>query len=512
MINFTNTIRPSIIRSIRPFSSSRTVGKLTELNQYHFPPSAKIVGKVWGLYKTAQIRQEPALFSVDIPFAFKHGGPITRKILDELIQIPSVRNAFNGDLPGHHIIIDTRIHELQIGEYPAIPGWHTDFVERTASTNMQPDYRSITDSVKIYVVNISDHEKGVSNTEYLQDSIKLNIPLENIYMKIDEQIRERLSLRKAKVSDGDILQMDQHSLHRVTPTHSPGMRYFFRLSILHNLAKTILQKSPVNELRKHSHIYLSMDQALPLLPSELFYSALIPKLIQKLVFHKEKALRDRLSQTGQCSKYGPVCDNSIAKAFSKWKIQFLSQLRYKIIGNLPSVYSVKAIKQEPILVDAGFHFSFDHGGPITRKFLLHLESHPLIQKIIAQGKTNDITVNTRVHMLMEGQYPDISSWRYSAPFEEAIAPMHRHAEHFVMYACNRPDGVSFIEIRAKGESHIIKDGDIMHFTDGVINRSLHAHNSGWRFSIVVTINSKKPHQNTIATQLPVYLENINLGW
>lgn len=115
-------------------------------------------------------------------------------------------------------------------------------------------------------------------------------------------------------------------------------------------------------------------------------------------------------------------------------------------------------------------------------------------------------------MLMKGQYPDISSWRSGAPFEEDITPINRNSEHFVMYVSNKLEGVSSIEIESDGKSQILKDGDIMQFTDGAINRSLKAHLSGWRLAIVVSMNKKKTHQNKLATQLPVYLENLNLGW
>lgn len=285
--------RHDVTLSKRAFSGVRTLHLLKGLDHYFFPATARKVGMVWSLFTADQIRKEPALFSADLPYALQNGGPITHAVLNELMKIPSVQNAANGDLPGHHVIIDTRIHELQMGEYPAIPGLHTDFVERSASTNMQPDYRLITPSVKTYIVNLSDHVGGVSNTEYIKDAISLNIPTENVYMNLDEQIRGKLNVQSAKVTDGDILQMDQLSLHRATPAHTAGMRYFLRLGILHNLSTTILQKSPPNELRRHSHYYLSTDQT----PYE----------------------------------------KTPTKSHSK------------IIGNLSPVYSVEEIKKEPIL-------------------------------------------------------------------------------------------------------------------------------------------------------------------
>ena len=86
---------------------------------------------------------------------------------------------------------------------------------------------------------------------------KYNIPKEKVYQSLDDQIK-KLKTKKIKVCDGEIIAMDQLSLHRATKTHQPGVRFFLRLAILHNLSTTILQTTPQNEVRHHLHIYKEM--------------------------------------------------------------------------------------------------------------------------------------------------------------------------------------------------------------------------------------------------------------
>ncbi len=442
----------------------RTITRsFSELHNYTFPASAKKVGSVRETFTAEQIRSEPPLFSADLPFALSAGGPITIRVLKEMQKIPHVLKALTAGLPGHQLIIDSRIHNLHPGDFPAIPGWHTDFVERTPETGMQPDYRRITPSVKTYVINLSSRTGGVSNTEFVRESVQLNIPTENVYQSLDEQITD-LKPKVIKASDGEIFEMDQLSLHRATATHAPGMRYFLRLGVLHNLSTTILQTAPQNEIRNHMQLYREMNRDLG---------------------NKEK------SETLFSGSY------------------------FKNSFGLKSEYSIKAIKEEPMLINASLAFAALNAGLITKEFLTHIRAHPLIQDVMQKGNSGSIVINTRVHMLMKGQYPDLSAWRTGAPFESILHPQHNNklkAHHFLAFVSNKPEGVCRIEIRTGPHTtSVIQDGQIIHFSDGVGNRSLSAHDSGWRIAMLVSVYGERP-QNKIERQVPVYLDNINLGW
>ena len=231
---------------VRIFALTNSLAKLKPLPGYSFPATARKIANIHALFPPQLIRQEPSLFGASLLFAARYGGPITQKILHDLLPlIPSQGN--------HRIVIDTRTHDLRVGEIPAIPGWHTDFVERTPASGMEPDYCKITPSVNIYIINASSCHDGVSSTEYLTQSISLDIPSSQVNTRLDEQLSSMTTLQTEKAVDGDILRMDQLSLHRATPAHTAGMHYLLRVAVLHNLATTILASSYQNEVRMQSH-------------------------------------------------------------------------------------------------------------------------------------------------------------------------------------------------------------------------------------------------------------------
>ncbi len=442
------------------FKSTRNVCKgrfFGELNDYLFPATAKKEIKIWDNFTTEQILAEPSLFSADLPYAYYKGGPVTSRVLQEMRKIPDVWAVFTGKVTNHHIIIDSRVHNLKKGDYPAIPGWHTDFAERTLSSSMQPDYFKITPTVKVYIVNLSNQEKGVSNTEIIAEPVKLNIPEVNVYQSLDDQIK-KLKPKKIKVCDGEIIGMDQLSLHRATKTHQSGVRFFLRLAILHNLSTTILQATPQNEVRNQLHIFREM-------PKQSAQSGSLPTLVT-----------------------------------------FPSILYY-----ITHRQSIKNIKEEPILINANFNFAYSKSGSITIDFLNRIKDHPMIGENL-----NSVIINTRVHMLMKGQYPDLSGWQTSAPFEEnSVANKNHKTHHFIAFVSNKPNGVCFSEIQDEKGSIILKDGQLIQFPNGTPHRCLEAHHYGWRIAMVATVYKERVcnHvQNKIGHQLPIYLDTINLGW
>lgn len=438
-------------KSRRIVCNSRFFG---ELNDYLFPATAKKETKIWENFTAQQISAEPSLFSADLPYAYFKGGPITSRVLQEMRKLPDVWAVFTGKVTDHHIIIDSRVHSLEKGDYPAIPGWHTDFAERTMSSSMQPDYFKITPTVKVYIVNLSDQEKGVSNTEIIVEPIKLNIPKENVYQSLDNQIN-KLKPKKIKVCDGEIIGMDQLSLHRATKTHQSGVRFFLRLAILHNLSTTILQTTPQNEVRNQLHIYKEMPKQQSVLPPSLTFSS--------------------------------------------------------ILNYINPRHPLKNIKEEPILINANFNFAYSKAGSITLDFLNRIKDHPMIGE-----NHNCVLINTRIHMLMKGQYPDLSGWKTSSPFEEdSVTNKNLKSHHFIAFVSNKANGVCFSEIQDEKGLIILKDGQLIHFPDGTPHRCLEAHHFGWRIAMVATVYKESVYnhvQNKIGHQLPIYLDTINLGW
>lgn len=72
-----------------------------------------------------QIKNTPSLWNASLSDALKYGGELTRAAI----------GAMDLKFDKKHIIVDTKIHMLMPGFYPAIPGWHTDGVPRGVELN-----------------------------------------------------------------------------------------------------------------------------------------------------------------------------------------------------------------------------------------------------------------------------------------------------------------------------------------------------------------------------------------
>lgn len=81
--------------------------------------------------------------------------------------------------------------------------------------------------------------------------------------------------------------------------------------------------------------------------------------------------------------------------------KFNSQI--EIIGAMPD-FSQDTVKNEPMFFNASIKFAYEHGGPITKAFIDSLNTINI--------DTNNLVIDTRVHMLMVGFYPCIPGFHH----------------------------------------------------------------------------------------------------
>ncbi len=480
------TLNQELLNSSEPPEKASTS---IEFNQLAFPPTAKVISKNQGCFQKEIIEDETALLSADINYALENGGPITRYFLTKFLEDPYLRDVYSGVIPGLHIIVDSRIHALKQGEYPGLPGWHTDFIERVSPTNMELDYSKFNPAVKIYIVNFSDHPKGVSNTEYLTDGVSLTLPEKHVYKSLNTQISSMPRINSRQVADGEILSMDQYSLHRISPAHQDGLRGFIRLAVFHDLTTTIFQDRAQNCTRNYVQTFLTMPGAISLKNS---------------------------SQ-----------NQTLKKAY--YFVPKIKSVDSDELTEIQRVLTVSEINKEPMLVNCDLDYALQVGGPITRKFI------KAIQQQIEEKDLGKVKVNTRIHMLMKDQYSDIplytdvSLWRSGAPFAEIIHPGEKGV-HFLLLLSSNENGVSEIEFckedhdltmelspsldsmenlinGAAKATERLKDNKVVCFENGTLHRALPAHASGWRLSLLVSVDSS-PAENKIVRQIYTYADGV----
>lgn len=212
----------------------------------NFNPKIKTVGQISNPVRPFDsFKYEPMLFGADWTFARQHGGPLTNEVLDKLIHIPEFIEACPLELEDNllDIVIDTRITMTMAGAYPSIPGWHCDDVPR--GSNGQPVLNKRSNRVQHFMCLLASVESQ-SCTEFLTDNTYFFIDTDKVWYSLDTSIKEHTYLKTRFIKQGEIVQFNQHSIHRASPTTNPGWRFFFRASITH--------RKPINV-----QIYLTKD-------------------------------------------------------------------------------------------------------------------------------------------------------------------------------------------------------------------------------------------------------------
>jgi hypothetical protein len=179
-------------------------------------------------------------FNSSLAFAFQHGGALTRAFLANL---PS-------DWMDCNPVIDSRVHMLMPGWFPAIPGFHHDDVPRTTPTG-QPNY----DSPEYY----AEHLTGLVNGEIAPTLFALGkhtlpavdgVIYRSWHPMVEKQLEEHL-LVPYHMRSGEYVQFDWQSMHTATKAVGSGWRWFIRLS-----RNTLRQRSISNEIRRQVQAYL----------------------------------------------------------------------------------------------------------------------------------------------------------------------------------------------------------------------------------------------------------------
>lgn len=128
-------------------------------------------------------------------------------------------------------IVDVRIHRLFPGQFPAIPGWHCDFVPRGGYSG-QPNFGLCSQYAFHVCLILSDQEAGVSNTEYVMDPLRLVLEdQEHVYREVHRGV-EHFKPIVARAPDGRFTWFNQKTIHRASPAHRRGVRLFMRFSMI----------------------------------------------------------------------------------------------------------------------------------------------------------------------------------------------------------------------------------------------------------------------------------------
>lgn len=215
---------------------------MIEAGMHTFVPDVKVLGRMEPVANTRAIIDEPMIWSADLNFARRHGGPLTRRALEVLEgELPAIQEI---ERRGRYACIDTESQFLLIGQFPSIPGWHADAMLETE--NGQPDLSSISPDGLVYTLSISDQPGGVSRTLFAAQPLTVEYDRDHVWRSV-HRAAETFLLRRTLADEGAMIRFDQNTLHKPSPCYRKGWRFWFRLTLYH--------KPPKNELLNRVQIY-----------------------------------------------------------------------------------------------------------------------------------------------------------------------------------------------------------------------------------------------------------------
>lgn len=215
-----------------------------------FDSQARAVGSFAGSISNDRIKNEVMFFNSSLAFAFDNGGPITRSFI---MNLP---DDWNTD----EVVIDTRIHMLMPGWYPAIPGYHHDDVPRPDIpagqhflTAGQPDY----DNPRY----LSEHIIGLVNADVCPTHFATGVATfsevpegKTIYKHWHPEVLNHIeegNLQKWEAPDRTLLKFNHATWHTGSKAIGNGWRWFGRVS-----RNTDRVKKITNEIRVNAQVYL----------------------------------------------------------------------------------------------------------------------------------------------------------------------------------------------------------------------------------------------------------------
>lgn len=197
------------------------------------------------------IKNEPMFFNASINFAYENGGPITKSFIDILGKLPKMDIGLNIH-PHTNLVLDSRVHMLMPGWYPAIPGFHHDDVPRNTSDG-QPNYHN-PDYHSQHIMALVNGD--ICPTQFAIGECEMpEVEDGEVYYRKWHPIVEELcnigKLQRVDALGNPIIWFDAHAFHQGVKANASGWRWFARLSW-----NTERENNITNEIRNQVQVYI----------------------------------------------------------------------------------------------------------------------------------------------------------------------------------------------------------------------------------------------------------------
>ena len=188
------------------------------------------VATIPSTYPIGELDKEIGIYSATPERVYKDGGPVARSFIE---QIPAKFFTKAKEL-GLHIICDIRLHRLNVGEFPSVPGWHCDGDVRKSYAAQPELERPQGDHI---ICCVSSHPEGVSNFEFVTEDVTCELdnehPTLGVYAQLHNYV-EANSLQRVPSHDGVLYWMNSETIHRPQQAKVRGWRMFMRATMYHH--------------------------------------------------------------------------------------------------------------------------------------------------------------------------------------------------------------------------------------------------------------------------------------
>ncbi|GAB6989579.1 hypothetical protein [Paenibacillus pini] len=170
------------------------------------------------------VKNTPQLWNASLEDALKYGGELTKSAI----------GAMNLKFDCKHIIVDTKIHMLMKGFYPAIPSWHTDGVPR--GEELKPDSKGDPNITAQENMSPSRFHLLVTGegclTDFVTQPTILDVPNEpttELYRNVHDQIENQIDdLSIITIPSCTVVEWDWWNIHRGVKAQKHEWRYLIR--------------------------------------------------------------------------------------------------------------------------------------------------------------------------------------------------------------------------------------------------------------------------------------------
>lgn len=203
---------------------------------HEFKPTFHTIDTIEALPLASVLRKERQFYQSSIEFVYDNGGPIAKEFIGKLPF-----------LAHDNVLVDLRVHSLQAGYYPAIPGYHLDWLPRT-NKGADPIVDTIPDYDHVVLVVAES-----SLTEFVVDDMMIALPEVKAFEHANRQIKAS-GAKTEYIRSGDMVQFTSRDWHRPSPALGNEWRLLIR-------ASRIDHKQPVNRFVDQSQVYIPIEEA-----------------------------------------------------------------------------------------------------------------------------------------------------------------------------------------------------------------------------------------------------------